>query len=229
MRFFLLPLILFPTWCLAQCVTFSISSRGDTVNCTDKSGMKQGKWKNQVPSIRGNPGYVEEGSYMNGQKEGVWRTYSLMGDPLSMENYKYGMKHGLCAYFNKIGLEREERWRAPDTSKVYDTIDVPDLRDPNKVDQVIIKVEKRSLKHGIWRYYDSYTGKVIKQEEYLLDKLRMQSDWSNEALIRESDKPQPALDTIKVKPKEVLDYEKKNPKKKTSKERDGRTYYKESS
>ncbi|MFX7776567.1 hypothetical protein ABTJ98_21275, partial [Acinetobacter baumannii] len=70
----------------------------------------------------------------------------------------------------------EENWRALNPDKAYDTIDVADVKDPNKFEKVIIKTDGSSLKHGIWKYYNPLTGSVINKEEYFLDKLKTPDD-----------------------------------------------------
>ena len=85
-----------------------------------------------------------------------------MEDLLAVENYRWGNKNGLCRYFTVAGLEREESWRAFNPGKAYDTIDVQDLKDPNKYEQVIVKTESSSLRHGTWKFSknDSRAGVI---------------------------------------------------------------------
>ena len=64
----------------SQCKDYIIGVKGDTLNCTDMKGLRQGKWVIKYDQVRGEPGYEEEGEYKDGKKEGVWRQYSLQGD-----------------------------------------------------------------------------------------------------------------------------------------------------
>ena len=97
----------------AQWKDFTISPKGDTLNCLDKQDRRQGRWVNHFDELRGEPGYEEEGVYKNGRKEGTWRLYSLQGDLIGVEFYKWGNKDGVCQYFGINGtLLREEGWRA---------------------------------------------------------------------------------------------------------------------
>ena len=57
--------LLFYASVMAQCKTFKLTSKGDTLNCTEASGVKRGKWKIEFPPIRGERGYVEEGVFVN--------------------------------------------------------------------------------------------------------------------------------------------------------------------
>ncbi len=225
MRFLLLTIVFFlSTHAKCQCKTFRLTANGDTLNCTDMKGLKQGKWINQYPKLRGEPGYEEEGVYKNDRKEGLWRTYNLMGDMLAQENFKWGNKNAKCYYFTIAGLEHEESWRAVNPDKGFDTIDVQDLKDPNKYEKVIVKTDGRSLKHGIWKYYVPGTGNVIETQEYFMDKLKDPAEELN-ALLQDSKIAVPSkTDSIvpkNTKPKEVLEFEKKNPKK--TKPKSGKT------
>jgi hypothetical protein len=232
MRLFLLPLILLiysGSW--GQCKTYKISSKGDTLNCTDISGVKRGVWVVHVEALRGAPGYEEEGTFVNDRKEGIWRSFNLMGDLLAVENFRWGNKNGKCQYYNLMGLEREESWKALNPAKPIDTIDVQDPKylEGHKVDRVIIVNEGHSLKHGAWKYYNPAYGNVIKVENYLLDQIQTEdmqmnniltvfdgSDSTKETKLKPVEKP-------KGKPKEVEDFEKKNKNKKKITIRDGKT------
>jgi len=210
----------------AQWKTFRISSRGDTLDRVDLNGMKQGKWIVKMPPLRGEPGYEEEGVFVNDRKEGTWRRFNMMGDPIAVENYKWGNKNGACRYFTIAGIEHEESWRAVDPGKVFDTIEVQDLKDPNRYELVVVKNEGHSLRHGIWRYYYPNTGALVATEKYVLDKLQ---DPEGENVAKgmtkvtvDSTKNKTAATPDKSKPKEVLDFEKKTSGKKKAL-RDGRT------
>lgn len=210
----------------AQCRTYKLSSKGDTLNCVDFKGQKQGKWLIQTPKLRGEPGFEEEGEYKNDRKEGTWRRYNLMGDLLAMENYKWGNKNGKSVYFTLQGLEHEESWRAVNPDKSFDTLDVADLKDPNKYERIVIKTDGSSLKHGTWKYYNPTTGELVSTEEYFLDKLKnpdgeVMSDTLS-SLPTQKNIPKKDTATTKVKPKEVLEFEKKNAGKKKVKVLDGR-------
>ena len=225
MQNLLLPLFLFLSiHAESQCKTFRLNTNGDTLNCTDINGLKQGKWINRNPKLRGEPGYDEEGEYKNNRKEGMWRTYNLMGDLLAQENFKWGNKNSKCYYFTLAGLEHEESWRAVNPDKGFDTIDVQDLRDPNKYEKVVVQTDGTSLKHGIWKYYVPGTGNVLETQEYFMNKLKDPADELN-ILFKDSKlAPIAQKDSIVAKPnkpKEVLEFEKKNPKK--TKPKSGKT------
>lgn len=228
MRCLILPLfIIFSIAANGQCKTFRISSKGDTLNCVDMKGLKQGKWLVQVAPLRGESGYEEEGEFVNGRKEGIWRSFTMMGDPIALENYKWGYKHGISRYFTLRGLEHEESWRAVNPSKVYDTIDVQDLKDPNIYEQVVVKNNGSSMKHGTWKFYYPASGSLIKTEKYVLNQLQEPGAEANDNNLTKvkGDTSKAKATTLpeKPKPKEVLDFEKKNAGKKKIKVREGKT------
>jgi hypothetical protein len=205
----------------AQCKTFKLTSKGDTLNCTEASGLKKGKWKIETPPIRGERGYVEEGVFVNDKKEGTWRRFNLLGDPIAIENYKWGLKNGVSTYLTIQGIEREESWKAIDPSKPYDTIDVQDINNPNVYEKVIVKTTGASLKHGTWKIYDPYTGQKLRTESWILDVLQdpnakkeVPTNIQNTLPNAGATKAKSDTATKKVIPKEVLEFQKKNKGKK---------------
>src|SRR5579871_2767304 len=133
----------------AQWKDYIISPKGDTLNCVDKQDRKQGRWVNHFDEVRGEPGYEEEGVYKNSRKEGTWRLYTLQGDLMGVEFYKWGYKDGVCQYFGMNGsLLREESWRALNPDKQYDTLTVEDVDHLDKYKTVIVKNEGAAIKDG---------------------------------------------------------------------------------
>jgi hypothetical protein len=208
-----------------QWKSYIISVRGDTLNRVDQQGLKQGPWVIHAEALRGEPGYDEQGYFIDDKKDGVWVRFSLMGDKLAKENYRWGVLDGKAQYFTRTGgLLREENWRAVDPKKTMDTVDVTDINDPTKViDRVVVKLEGQTYKHGAWKYYDPEWGTIVKEENYFLGKLDGDKGDGTDEL-----KP---IDVTDSKPKEVkkpqavLDYEKKNSGKKKVRTRDGSTGY----
>lgn len=215
MRWITFILLFFSVNAFSQWKDYKINANGDTLNRIDVIGRKQGPWINRYESVRGEPGYEEEGWYTHNRKDGEWRLFSLMGDLVGVEFYKWGLKDSVCRYYNKHGeLRLEQRWKAINPDKLYDTLLI---EDPDKFDTyrtVIVKNEGASLRHGTWKYYDySETGAVTtRTESYTLGELDKKA-------------PATAPTTKKevTKPKEVLDFEKKNAGKKKVRFRDGST------
>ena len=199
----------------AQYKSFKISVKGDTINAVDQKGLKQGKWVNRVNPLRGEPGYEEEGIFENDKKEGPWRKYTLQGDLMAIENYKFGGKNGVSQYFTPLtgNLIREEGWRAYDPYNPYDTIPIYGTDNNQIISYKIVKAEQYSVKNGDWTYYDPETGRIMKIEKY--DRGHLIKQPASTAVADEPMK--------KIVPKEVLEYQKKNAGKKHVKVRDGQT------
>lgn len=177
------------------------------------NGMKQWEWVVRYETVRGEPGYEEEGVFKNNRKEGEWRLFSLMGDLVGIEQYRWGNKDGVSQYFETHGgLRLEQSWKALNPDKQYDTLEVEDLDKLDSYRTVIVKNEGASLKHGPWKYYDPNTGMLVRSESYTLGKLENEKSEVSAA-------PKKAAE----KPKEVLDFEKKNSGKKKIRVRDGST------
>ena len=237
MRLILVFLLLISLDSAAQWKTYILGVRGDTLNRVDMQGKKQGPWVIHVDEVRGELGYDEQGYFVDDKKDGLWVRFSLMGDKIAEENYRWGVMDGKSRYYTRTGgLEREERWRAVDPTKTFDTVDIVDPIDPTKVlDRVIVKVTGLTNKHGVWTYYDPMWGGIVKTENYFLGKLQTDDAPATEG--EEGDiKPidvstgkttKPKTDTatkkstIKYAP--MLEYEKKNSGKKKIKSRDGAT------
>jgi antitoxin component YwqK of YwqJK toxin-antitoxin module len=215
MKLLLLPLLLISFQTFAQCKSSKLNPKGERINCVDQQDQRQGKWVNRIESLRGEPGYEEEGAYKDGKKEGTWRLYTLMGDLFAIERYRWGNKDGVSQYFSMAGLSREESWKAVNPENPYDTIEVPDPINPYKVQMKVVKIEGTSVKHGTWKYYDEETGRITKTEKYLLDKIEdpfKSAMAAGEAL--DSTKAKASKPAVKVKPPAVLEFEKKNAKRK---------------
>ena len=151
----------------AQLKSYKISIKGDTINKIDKKGSKQGKFVLRKEELRGEPGFEEEGMYKNDAKEGIWRRYNLMGDPIGFETYMHGGKDGPQQYYSPLGeLLREESWKGYNPEAPYDTIAIYGTGSNEIVDFKVVKAEQYSVKHGFWKYYEAVTGRLFKTEEW---------------------------------------------------------------
>lgn len=193
---------------------YKLNANNDTLNRIDMKDRKQGPWINRYESMRGEPGYEEEGWYKHNRKEGEWRLYSLMGDLVGTENYKWGLKDGICRYYNNLGqLRLEQSWLAMNPDKEYDTLEIEDLDKLDTYRTVIVKNEGAAIKNGFWKYYDAETGTLLRTENYVVGKLEGEKNESVKVLEQKG----------KAKPKEVMDFEKKYSGKKKVKFKDGST------
>ena len=232
MRYILILFLLISAKGFSQCRTYKIGVKGDTLNCIDMNGTRQGRWVNELPPLRGEKGYEEQGVYINGKKEGQWQQFTLDGDLLAIENYRWGNKNGRCMYYNPFGQPvREESWKAVNPDNPYDTLDIFSLNDPTKVDrQEVVRLDGHTLRHGTWKYFDQDLGTVVKTEQYRLDKLIVAGVAEDELApidISTGSNTKAVSDSVAkksiAKPKAVLDYEKKNAGKKKVRTRTGET------
>ena len=156
-----------------QYKSFKISVKADTINRILSNGQKQGKWVIEIPELRGEPGYVEEGAYNKGYKNSVWRKYTEQGDLIAYENYLNGGKDGEQQYFNHMGdLIRIENWKGYDPNAPYDTVAVYGTGNNEIIDYKISKAEPYSVKQGEWKYYDPSTGALVRTEVWELNNIK---------------------------------------------------------
>ncbi len=200
----------------AQYKEYKLSPKGDTINAITKDGLKVGKWVTHVAELRGNPGYEEEGMYTRkGEKDGMWRKYTLQGDLLAVENYVKGGMDGLQQYFTYLGdLEHEEMWRGYNPDAPFDTIPVYGTGSGEIIDYKIVKAEPYSVKDGEWKYYELGSGRLLRTEKWERNNLvNPNAAKKSEAYV----KPKKVEKTA-----EMLEWERKN-KGKKGVVRDGRT------
>ena len=89
MRFIFLSFLLISINSFGQWKDYIISVRGDTLNRVDMGGKKQGPWVVHVDAVRGEQGYDEQGYFLDDKKDGLWVRFSLMGDKIAEENYRW--------------------------------------------------------------------------------------------------------------------------------------------
>lgn len=83
---------------------------GDTVNVIDANNFKQGYW---VEHKQYSGEKIKEGNYLDGKKEGLWKTYYSKGNLKSEITYQHGEKHGKAKiYFENGNIAEEGVWLA---------------------------------------------------------------------------------------------------------------------
>jgi len=97
--------------CVLCCFIFSSSRAADSVNQLDAKGNRQGFWTITGTIARdvkypGN-GRVEEGSYIDGRKVGVWKRFWPSGKLRSEINYSSGLPSGNYTLFYENGKPEE--------------------------------------------------------------------------------------------------------------------------
>ncbi len=204
--------IIFLQPAIAQLKSFKISERGDTINKVDKKNFKEGKWVLRTEELRGESGFEEEGRFKDDTKEGIWRRYNLQGDPVGFETYLHGGKDGLQQYYSPLGeLIREENWKGYNPDAPFDTIAVYGTGSNEIIDYKIVKAAQYSVKHGIWKYYEPVTGKLLKTEEWRGNNLVLPNTLKTDV---SGGKSLSGVKKVVAKTPEMLEWEKKNKGKK---------------
>lgn len=198
----------------SQLKSYALSLKGDTLNKTDRNNLKQGMWVIHVDELRGEPGFEEEGIFINNEKDGYWRKYNLQGDLIAVEHYKLGGKDGLQQYYSFLGeLEREENWKGYNPDSPYDTIPIYGSGSNEITEMKVVKAEPYSVKHGVWKYYDG--GVLVRSEEW---------DRNNLVVPKKTASTAPAKKKEVEKTPEMIKWEQENKGKKKVL-RDGQTGY----
>jgi hypothetical protein len=132
------------------------------VNQVDAQQRKQGEWQEEMPEVRGEPGYTWEGTYVDNLKEGIWKKYALSGGIIAEETYKHGQLNGHCRYFYSNGLVSAEGSFV--AMGIDGEIDSYRVIDPVTGDERFEEVKRTgsSERHGMWKIYDE-EGKMTKE------------------------------------------------------------------
>ncbi|UYQ94776.1 hypothetical protein MKQ68_06685 [Chitinophaga horti] len=145
-----------------QCVVLYGMAQGK-INQIDQKNQKQGSWVEQVPELRGEPGFSWEGTYRNNRKEGVWKKYTTTGTLIAEETYKNNVLNGPAKYYFSTGkLNSSGSFVATDIDGQKDTIRVIDPQ-TNEEKEIEIVRQGNPVMHGSWRVYDEETGKYVTQ------------------------------------------------------------------
>ncbi len=141
-----------------------------TVNLSDEKGRRHGLWWEKFAASLGEAAYTAFGAYDHGQKIGPWYKINEIGDLVAIENFRFNNLHGEAKYFELGNLVCVGNFRSLDPSSSYDTFIV--VHPVTGVEKLVsVPTTRGSVRHGIWRYYDNRTGRMIKEEEYMVDEL----------------------------------------------------------
>jgi len=151
---------------------FQISGTAQVMmyNLQDDHGRPQGQWIIRHPGGMGEDPYSEWGSYDHGSRVGAWYTFDRNGQVTAMEHFKQGQRDGEAKYFENGILVCVGHFRGLNPRYAYDTIIVTDPVTNLEITRVLPS-ESGSVKHGIWRYYDNETGRLVRELEYLLGEI----------------------------------------------------------
>lgn len=146
------------------------TGQDDRLNRTDAQNRKQGTWFIKKEALRGEPAYMIFGNYVDDKKQGLWYKLDAHGELISIQNYTAGSLNGTSRYYEQGRLVCIGNFRSLNTAQKMDSIWVTDPV-TNYQKLVVVPTEQGTVRHGLWRYYDSGTGQLIKEERYQVDEL----------------------------------------------------------
>lgn len=151
------------------------------LNKLDKDGQRSGPWWITNPAGLGESAYSEFGNYTAGIKYGKWYKIDHEGDITAVETYRYGRLDGEAKYYTKGILYASGSYRTFYTGGgARDSIWVMDPNTDIEHRREVLS-DTNTVRHGVWRFYDEETGKLLREEEYELDSLILKSNYISPA------------------------------------------------
>ena len=142
--------------------------KGDTINIIDKNNFKQGYWVKNKPFSEEK---IQEGNYVDGKKEGLWKTYYSEGGIKSEITYQHGEKYGKAIiYFENGNIAEEGVWLIDKWVNKY---------------KAYYKNGKLSF---VWNYNESGMRSGYQRYYYENGKIKIEGEWENgkeKGIIRE--------------------------------------------
>lgn len=141
-----------------------------TVNQYDAKGQPQGMWVISQAARMGEGASMEFGRYEHGEKYGPWYKLDDEGELVSMETYRGNVLDGEAKYFEKGRMIATGTYRGLNPEREFDTIVVADPITGLESLRAIHN-DRNTVRHGIWRFYNSDNGRLDREEEYQVDSL----------------------------------------------------------
>jgi len=177
MRFAFFILFLLPLQLGAQPPVAKSEEKPASLNQTDKRGNRQGMWYLQQPERMGEDAYREFGNFSGGRKTGLWYHMNSAGEITSIEQFRNNVLDGEVKYFENGKLVCIGHYRGLNPDQAFDTIFVENpVTGTEKL--VAVSTERGTLRHGLWRYYDPKTGRLIREEDYQVDELLFRQEFA---------------------------------------------------
>ena len=150
--------------------------RPANINKLDLRGKRTGMWVISQPERMGEEGYTEFGSYDRGSKYGAWYKLDEQGELIAMETYRNNVLDGEAKYFERGFLIATGNYRGLNPARAVDTFIV---ENPITGEQSLrsISTDRRTVRHGLWRFYDGRTGRLLREEDYQVDELVYQKEF----------------------------------------------------
>ena len=151
-------------------------TKEDNLNKTDKANKKQGLWYIKKEANYGEPAYTTFGSFEDDKKQGIWYKLDEYAQLMAIETYRQGQLNGNAQYYEQGKLTAIGNYRSLEQSKKLDSIWVTDpitLYDT----LIVIPSEYGYVKHGLWRHYNPFTGQLVSEETYQIDRLIYKTEY----------------------------------------------------
>ena len=165
--------------CLLLCYGYPANAqvKSAEINQLDQQGRPHGVWYTEAPAMRGEPAETVLGTYDHGQKNGLWYVSDGRGSMVSIEAFRFNVRDGEAKYFDNGQLTCVGHYRGLNPKAEMDTVLIVD---PITGDEKLVNVptERGSVRHGSWRFYDEFSGRLIKEEQYQIDDLIYSKDFS---------------------------------------------------
>ena len=156
----------------------SMQANKSTLNKTDHKGRKNGLWLFHLNGSLGEYAYYQFGHYDHGRKTGIWYKVDANGDMMAAEQYKNNALDGEVKYYEEGKLYCVGHYRGLNPDNEFDTIYVEHPITGEMIKR-IVSTDRGTLRHGMWRYYDPETGKLLREEEYQVDDLIYRKNFNN--------------------------------------------------
>jgi len=149
------------------------------LNQIDQDG-RQGLWYIDEKETRGEAGYIAFGQYLNNKKQGLWYRMDHLGRLVFIRNYSNGVLDGVSQFYQQGHLVCIGHYRGLNPKYALDSFWVVN---PLTGEDTLITVasEKRTVKHGLWRYYDAATGQLTAEEKYQVGYLLYRKEFEQPA------------------------------------------------
>ncbi len=152
-------------------------NESEAINRRDADGKAHGIWYSETKAIRGEPAQRSFGRYDHGMKMGMWYLSDEMGNITAIENYKYNVLDGEVKYFEKGRLTCIGHYRGLNPKVAIDTFYV-EHPETGLEYMVAVPTERGTVRHGLWRFYDELSGRLIREEQYQIDELIYKKDFA---------------------------------------------------
>lgn len=154
----------------------SVSKPKDDINKLDGNGNRHGTWLLSQAGRMGENSFSEFGVYEHGIKTGVWYKVDGEGELMSVETFKNNVLDGEVKYYDRGKLSSIGHYIGLNPAQPYDTFYVTDPVTDAEVRR-IIATERHTMRHGMWRFYDTDNGRLVREEDYQVDELIFQKDY----------------------------------------------------